>query len=137
MDTNVSSLVDIAELLLEKLKDLNYDLVGKYLTSDMTIKKFPYLELFALNPNLEPLTKRVAISLILMHYEQACKSLKLKQYLKDSDLKTCFLKFYQNDDFRSNSIATYYTCFKNFNIEEVSNKYQVLVRFKKINKPQN
>ena len=132
----MTNIIEIAYELLEYIKNMSVYDIGRFLTESLKIKDFPYNYLFTQNPSLERTIKNVAINIILMEYERNSHSVKIQNFIKENDLQTCMRKFLIDDEFRGNAIRTYYKPNnQSYDVAEVSSKYQVLLRLKKLNNP--
>ncbi len=127
----MDSIVDMAYAMLVSLKDLDSYTIGKFLTGNAKLRNFRFNELFSQNKNLEKTVKNIAINIILMEYERTTHSPSIKSFMQENDLVRCMEEFYINDEFRNNAINKYYkVCDDDYAPEDVSSKYQILLKFK-------
>lgn len=130
----MTNIIEIAYELLEYIKNMSVYDIGRFLTESLKIKDFPYNYLFTQNLSLERTIKNIAINIILMEYERNSHSVQIQNFIKENDLQTCMRRFLIDDEFRGNAIRTYYKPNnQSYDVAEVSSKYQVLLRLKKLN----
>ncbi len=129
----MTNIVAIAYELLEYIKNMSVFDIGRFLTESLKVRNFPYNYLFIQNPALERTIKNIAINIILMEYERNSHSVKIQSFIKENDLQTCMRRFLIDDEFKGNAIRSYYKANnQNYNVNEVSSKYQILLRLKKM-----
>ncbi len=129
----MTNIIEIAYELLEYIKNMSVYDIGRFLTESLKIKDFPYNYLFTQNLSLERTIKNIAINIILMEYERNSHSVQIQNFIKENDLQTCMRRFLIDDEFRGNAIRTYYKPNnQSYDVAEVSSKYQVLLRLKKL-----
>lgn len=85
-----------------------FDIIGKYLISNVRLSKTKFRELFIQNSNLEQEIKQLAINLILMDYTRVATNNRNKKFILENDITACMKEFYLNDEFRFNTIAKYF-----------------------------
>ena len=129
----MTNIIEIAYELLEYIKNMRVYDIGRFLTESLKIKDFPYNYLFTQNLSLERTIKNIAINIILMEYERNSHSVQIQNFIKENDLQTCMRRFLIDDEFRGNAIKTYYKVNnQSYDTNEVSSKYQILLRLKKM-----